>query len=509
MRFARMAVAGNDPNREQEGSQWNRSGRFHPSSIPLSAKTLDMVQHGHGCDDPLTQSDITAAGRARQRYRRVSWGALSNFASSAAGMLLMVLTVHWALPYLGAERFGIWATFASFVAMLSFMDLGVGNALVNRVALVSATGEAANLRSVISGGVGWLVLLGCTIILLLTIASALVPWHLVFQLPNPAAGDEAREAAIAFSVVFGLHLVSSGLLKILAGQQRSHEAHVVTTTSTLLACGSTAWATQNQIGIAGLLIAGFGVQTVAGLFVAPVLWRRGQLHLSAVAAGMRAERSVLLTTGSLFLALQIASMIGWGSDSVLLASLSGTAEVAVFAIAQRLFQFVSRPAALINAPLWAAYADAHAHGDRAFLKMTLKRSLLFSFGMGACLASALLLCGHWLIAHWTDGTIKISTTLLVLMAMWTVLEICGSALSIYLNGTGIVREQVLVAAAFCAMALPLKIFGAIEAGAVGLMLATISSYLLMVIVPYATIFRARVLAPCEASSTSKTECVTP
>lgn len=468
-----------------------------------------MVRQGHGREDHLTRSDIAAAGRAKQRYRRASWGALSNFGSSAAAMLLMVLTVHWALPYLGTERFGIWATFAGFAAMLSFLDLGVGNALVNRVALASATGEVAHQRSVISGGVGWLALLGCTVILLLTTVSALVPWHVVFRLANAAAGDEAREAAIAFSVVFGLHLISSGLLKILVGQQRSYEAHVVSTTSTLLACVATAWATQNQIGIAGLLLASFGVQTVAGLCVVPVLWRRGQLHFSTVGAAMRAERSALLTTGSLFLALQIAAMIGWGSDSVLLAGLSGTAEVAVFAIAQRLFQFVSRPVALINAPLWAAYADAHAHGDRAFLKKTLKRSLFFSVGMGACLASVLLLCSHWLIAHWTGGTIKVSTTLLVLMAIWTMLEVCGSSLSIYLNGTGIVREQVLVAVAFCAMALPLKIYGAIEGGAFGLMLGTILSYLLMVILPYATIFRARVFAPCEPSSANKTECVAP
>lgn len=69
----------------------------------------------------------TEEGRAAERYRRASWTMLAHATSSAASMLAMVLSVSWTVPYLGPERFGAWMTIASLAAVLSFLDLGVGN----------------------------------------------------------------------------------------------------------------------------------------------------------------------------------------------------------------------------------------------------------------------------------------------------------------------------------------------------------------------------------------------
>jgi len=43
-------------------------------------------------------------------------------------------------------------TIASFVGMLTFLDLGVGNALTNKVAEAAAQDNAESLRRTISGG---------------------------------------------------------------------------------------------------------------------------------------------------------------------------------------------------------------------------------------------------------------------------------------------------------------------------------------------------------------------
>ena len=58
---------------------------------------------------------------------------------------------------------------------------------------------------------------------------------------------------------------------------------------------------------------------------------------------MRLERGKLLSAGALFLTIQIGTAVGWGSDTLLLASISGAGQVAAFAVAQRLFLFASSP----------------------------------------------------------------------------------------------------------------------------------------------------------------------
>lgn len=80
----------------------------------------------------------TEQGRSDERYRLAALTITANIFSRGMAMLVMVLSVTLTIPYLGAERFGVWMTIASFAGMLSFLDLGVGNALTNRVSYVEA-----------------------------------------------------------------------------------------------------------------------------------------------------------------------------------------------------------------------------------------------------------------------------------------------------------------------------------------------------------------------------------
>jgi O-antigen/teichoic acid export membrane protein len=437
----------------------------------------------------------TPAGLTAERYRLAALGIVANVFARVIGMALMVITVHWAAPYLGAERFGVWATFASLAAMLSFMDLGIGNALINRVAHGATENDPAGLRSTICGGVGWLAVVGGLMGAGLALLSYVVPWMSLFKLSSSEVGQEARTAALVFSALFSVHLLASGLLKILIGQQRSFEAHVVSAVGALLACVAVWYVTERQVGVPGLLLAGFGVQAIAGLIVVPILHRRGWLALGRMWGRMLDERKVLWRSGSLFLALQIGTMIGWGSDSLLLASLGGASQVAALAVVQRLFQFASQPAAMLNAPLWAAYADASARGDAGFVRMTLVRTLWVCVVGGTAVCGLLYAIGPWLVQVWTRGSVAVPAGLLALYAVWAIVEIAGTVFATYLNGAGIVREQFIVVALFCLVALPLKAWAAWAFGATGLVAATICAYAVVVFGMYATIYRRRVIEP--------------
>ena len=64
-------------------------------------------------------------GRSDERHRLAALTVMANILSRGLGMIAMIFTVKLTVPYLGAERFGVWMTIASFAGMLSFMDLGV------------------------------------------------------------------------------------------------------------------------------------------------------------------------------------------------------------------------------------------------------------------------------------------------------------------------------------------------------------------------------------------------
>jgi O-antigen/teichoic acid export membrane protein len=217
--------------------------------------------------------------------------------------------------------------------------------------------------------------------------------------------------------------------------------------------------------------------------------------LRRLARCMREERDELLSTGALFLILQIGTAIGWGCDTVLLAGIVGAADVAAFAIAQRLFLFASQPVAILNGSLWAAYSDAHARGDHVFIRNTLRRSLAMSLAIGTGLSVLLLIFGTRLASAWTESTIDVPWALLAVFALWTPVEAAGNAVGYYLNGTGIVREQMFVVIAFCVLAVPAKVFATMHGGATGLVAATAIVYTITHIGLYCTVYRRQILAP--------------
>ena len=444
----------------------------------------------------LTPFDTsTTEGRAAERYRAATLGALANVASRIASMLALVLAIYLATPVLGPERFGIWAMFAALAAALSFLDLGVGNALINRVAHAQAGSEAELLRSLVTAGVGWLCVVGLASAVLLLTLNLLVPWGRVLHLSSPQIEAEARFAGYAFASIFGMHLLSSGALKILIGQQKSYESHLLAMAGALMALLVLWLTTDSNTTVAALLLKTFGAPTLIGLSALALLKARGLIDLPSIRRHMSTHGPSLLRTGSLFLVLQIATMAGWGLDALILGAVAGATAVAAFAITQRLFQFASQPIAVFLTPLWAAYADAVAKQDGNFVRTTLAKSMAASAVASVALTLPLALLGPYLVEYWTRGTVQVATSLLVAMAFWTVLEIVGTAFATYLNGAGIVRQQVVVSMIFCCIALPLKLVATQYFGATGIVTATSLIYVLVVVGLYATVFRKSVLEP--------------
>ena len=147
---------------------------------------------------------VTEDGRAAERYRLAAWAVLANIVSKSMAMAVMVLSVSLTIPYLGAQRFGVWMTVASFATMLSLLGLGVGNALVNHVAARRAIQDPVLLRQAVTGGLGFLMLLGLVVGASLSMLAVVLPWDRIIKTDDAFLLMEARDAARLFAVLFGL-----------------------------------------------------------------------------------------------------------------------------------------------------------------------------------------------------------------------------------------------------------------------------------------------------------------
>ena len=434
----------------------------------------------------------TEQGRSDERYRLAALSILTNVLSRLIGVVAMLLSVSLTVPYLGVERFGVWMTIASFAGLLTFLDLGIGNALTNHVAHRAATEDPDLLSQTISGGLAFLALIGMGMALLLYLIAANLPWHILVKVDQPALLPEARLAAMCFALLFGFHIFTSGIQRVFAGMQQAYLGHLATALGSLVACFGLWFSAGSHQGIPVLLTVMLGSQSAAGLLLLGLLFARRQFTFVGILGFAKLESTHIFRAGGLFFILQIGTMVGWGADSLLIASTLGVAQVAIYSVVQRLFQFATQPLGIMNAPLWGAYADAHVRNDKIFIKKTLKKSMILTLS-GASLVSAFLLHFHpWLIEKWTHGKIAVPLLLVAIYAVWVVLDACGNAFAMFLNGCNIIKQQIVTVIILTSIALPVKIISINYYGISGLVSSYSLIYFIVVIMMYGIYYKKEI-----------------
>jgi O-antigen/teichoic acid export membrane protein len=77
----------------------------------------------------------------RSRGGRIVAAASSGAAARISSSLLTLVCLPLAVRYLGAERFGVWATITSTVVFLNLLNLGIASTLTNHIARAFALGD--------------------------------------------------------------------------------------------------------------------------------------------------------------------------------------------------------------------------------------------------------------------------------------------------------------------------------------------------------------------------------
>ena len=434
----------------------------------------------------LTPFDAaTAEGRSSERHRLIALSAAAAALSKVLGVASALLSIPLALSYLGTERFGIWSTLSTLVITLQFADLGIGNGLINSVSEAHGKGDRAAIRGYLSSGLAVLAGIALLLLLLLPAGVAFLPWASLFQLQETLAVEEVGAAMAVFVVCIALALPLGLVQRVQIGLQRGFVASLWQCVANLLSLGAIWGATQLQLGLPWLVLALLGAPLLTALFNG--LWFFAVTERKLLPSARHVNRPAvkrLLSTGSDFLVLQLAVAVVLYSDSIVIAYVLGAGQVAAYAVPEKLFSIVSVLLATALSPLWPAYGEAIARGDMAWVTRTLKRSLVLAVVGASCASALLILAGPWLIGHWVSGRVEVHHGLLLMLGAWKVIECAGLALSMFLNGAGVLRLQVYSAGLMVVAAVLLKPELVRSVGVAGAPLATALIYLALTLLPF-------------------------
>lgn len=425
-------------------------------------------------------------GRGAERNRRA---ALTGAASTIARVVqagTSLITVPLTIRYLGNERFGLWMTISSVLAMAAFADFGLGNGVLNTVATAYGKDDVKGIRSAISSGMAVLAAISTMVLVLYFSVYQFVSWGSFFRVTSTQAQLEAGPALTVFVVCFVLNIPLDVVQRVQLGMQQGYRNGL------WQMCGSVFGLTGVLIGIWLHVSLPVLVMAIAGgpLFATSLnamhffgIFRKDlRPSLSLVS---RDVISKIAKLGGLFFVLQLGVSVAFSADNFIIARTLGAVNVPEYSIPQRLFGFISMIVAMLVGPLWPAYGEAISRGDMGWVRKTLKGSLLLVFVSVLAAALLLLLLAPKIIRLWVGATIHPPFILLLGLAVWTVMDCCGNTLAMFLNGASIMRFQIILATLFSIVCIVTKVFFTHSYGIIGVPWATIVAYGSVVVVSYA------------------------
>lgn len=419
-------------------------------------------------------SEAVSKERTRNYLRQIKGAVAYRAVAMAASFLAIPLMIG----YLGQEQFGVWSTLLTVMSWIVFFDLGVGNGLRNKVAESLAKNERVEAARYIASGYTLIGLIALAVWILVTSASFIIPWQTVFNtqaIPEATLRSTVQIAAFFIVLNFWIGLIGAllGAVQktsvIALGQLISNLAILllvfVLTRTTDASISQLALAYGLSLVIANILLSLWFYQRHPELRPHPYLDKR---HVRP-----------LLSVGLQFFTIQLAVLVIFTTDKMLITQLFGPQYVTQYEVVFKLFSVITFAHTLVSAPLWSAYTDAYHRGDFVWIKHMLQKQLMI-FG-GIVLAVVVLgLLAKPIIAVWIGRELVVSLPLIIVMGMFVLISTWNNIYAMLVNGIGKIKLQLYTAIFAMLMNIPLSVFFAkyFGLGLSGIVLGTICSLLL-------------------------------
>ncbi len=426
------------------------------------------------------------ASRYGRIVQAVCSGGLVRVLSSAIALLSLPLAVR----YLGAERYGVWATITTTAVWINLLDLGIANTLTNHISQAYALGDRqAAARSftnalVLTGGISGLA----------GFAAALmfphVNWVRLLNVSAQVGATEVRHTVAAAVALMLLALPCNLASKVLAGYQELHCGNYATCAGAVAGLCGLALGVALRVSMPMLFVMSAGCLTFANLamLVLVVGFQKPWLmpRLGLVERGPVRE---LLRSGSSFFLIQVAAVVVFSSDNLIVSHYLGASEVTPYSVTWRVVGFVAVLQSLIFPALWPAYAEAYAKRDYGWIRRTFAVTMTGTVALNLLCISVLLLFGRGLIRLWAGAAAVPSWPLLFAMGIWALISGFMSVESCLLAALNRTRAQAVLSIVAAGLNVALSVIWVRQIGSLGVIAGTIVSYVAVLVLPQTLIVR--------------------
>jgi O-antigen/teichoic acid export membrane protein len=424
---------------------------------------------------------IDASDDRRRRLLGIVQGVMTGVGNRVISVAVSFLSVPLTIGYLGTERYGFWITLGSLLAWLQLTDFGLGNGLSNAVTTAAGQDRPELVRMHLSNGLLLLSAIAGALGGVMAVAWPFLDWNALFKVTSPEAQAEVGPAVAAALTIFLLQFPMAMVGKVYLAYQEGRIGNYWSGAGNILSLLALLAVTHTRGGLVWLVIAISGTSLAVNAASAAWLFlvHRPLLRPRFADIDFTSMRS-LSTASAQFFLIQIMALVTFSTDNFVVSHFLGAKHVPEYSLTYKLFNYSALPQAILFSYLWTAYNEAIARRDIAWVQRTFYLNLFVGLGFTVAAVIALGAIAKPFIAWWAGPTVVPSSALVLWMAAWSVINAFTNPISCLLAAASHLRYQIMYSATAAVSNLVLSIYLVQRWGVVGVIAATVMSYMVFV-----------------------------
>lgn len=359
--------------------------------------------------------------------------------SLATSMLLVPMTIG----YLDAYEYGVWLTLSSLLAWVALCDIGLGNGLRNNLAESLAQGDIIKSKSLISTAYFLIILIVVAVYLIFVGINHFIDWYDVLGV-SPLQIQRLNSILLLSVGLFCMTMICKILNSVVLALQKTAYNELITMCGQLLACIIIYILTRTTDGSLYYVALVFMIcPIIVYLPITGLVFLKQHRNIAPNIRSIDISyASNILGIGFNFFLIQIAGVVIFSTSNVIISRLFGPQEVTPYNIAFKYFNLCYIAFSIIIAPIWSAVTEAYTKRDFFWIRENLCR-LRRICGWMTVAVIIMIIVANQFYKMWIGDQIGVPRTTSILMGVYIILMMWTIGHSMYINGIGKIRLQLI------------------------------------------------------------------
>lgn len=380
-----------------------------------------------------------------------------SFLFKGLAILASFLLIPIMIDYLGIKLYGVWSTILSIVSWIVLFDLGIGNGLRNKLAESIAKKDTLMTNKIISTSYVLIGVISLLLILAFQGINLYIPWTSIFN-TSALSNHELQKIMNVIFVFVIINFWFSLINQVLNGLQKTSIvvfnqflSNIISLVLIYILKETSESSLYNLVIVYGLSM------IIANLSISLWFYSKNIQLIPKMKFFNKKVINVITSLGIKFFIIQIAVVIVFTTDKILIIQLFSPEYVTKYDIVFKLFTVIIIGHSLISAPLWSAYTDAYKKNDFNWLQKTVNQQILI-YLLVILFTFILVLISPFIIRIWIGQEFNIDYNFIISIGAFVLITTWNNIFANFLNGLSITKLQMYTSIYAMIINIPISIF---------------------------------------------------